>query len=153
MKDFLSKVTLGVMIIERSPAKLNSLDIRHMFWWLYNAAANRKIATHPLHKSTPFHDDVIKWKHFPRYLPFVRGIHRWRWIPRTKAINAELWCFLCLNKRLSWQSWGWWFETPSHPLWRHCDAQQQHSRMRTIGIDYGFWGIVSNTPCVLCWKY
>ena len=25
----------------------------------------------------PFsHDDVIKWKHFPRYWPFVRGIHR-----------------------------------------------------------------------------
>ena len=22
------------------------------------------------------HDDVIKWKHFMRYLPFVRGIHR-----------------------------------------------------------------------------
>ena len=24
----------------------------------------------------PWHDDVIKWKHFPRYWPFVRGIHR-----------------------------------------------------------------------------
>ena len=24
----------------------------------------------------PAHDDVIKWKHFPRYWPFVRGIHR-----------------------------------------------------------------------------
>ena len=23
-----------------------------------------------------FHDDVIKWKHFPRYWPFVRGIRR-----------------------------------------------------------------------------
>ena len=23
------------------------------------------------------HDDVIKWKHFPRYWPCVRGIHRW----------------------------------------------------------------------------
>ena len=23
-----------------------------------------------------FHDDVIKWKHFPHYWPFVRGIHR-----------------------------------------------------------------------------
>ena len=23
-----------------------------------------------------FHDDVIKWKHFQRYWPFVRGIHR-----------------------------------------------------------------------------
>ena len=38
------------------------------------------------------HDDVITWKHIPRYWPFVRGIHRW--IPRTKAIDAELWCFL-----------------------------------------------------------
>ena len=24
----------------------------------------------------PDHDDVIKWKHFPCYWPFVRGIHR-----------------------------------------------------------------------------
>ena len=24
----------------------------------------------------PYHDDVIKWKHFPRYWPFLRGIHR-----------------------------------------------------------------------------
>ena len=23
------------------------------------------------------------------------------------------------NKRLSKQSWGWWFEMPSRPLWRH----------------------------------
>ena len=43
---------------------------------------------------TSWHDDVIKWKHFPRYWPFVRGIHRSRWIPRTKASDAELWCFL-----------------------------------------------------------
>ena len=27
---------------------------------------------------TTVHDDVIKWKHFPRYWPFVRGIH---WSP------------------------------------------------------------------------
>ena len=24
-----------------------------------------------------YHDDVIKWNYFPRYWPFVRGIHRW----------------------------------------------------------------------------
>ena len=24
-----------------------------------------------------YHDDVMKWKHFPRYWPFLRGIHRW----------------------------------------------------------------------------
>ena len=27
---------------------------------------------------------------------------------------------LCLNKRLSKHSWGWWFETLSGPLWHHC---------------------------------
>ena len=26
------------------------------------------------------------------------------------------------NKRLSKQSWGWWFETPSCSLWRHCNV-------------------------------
>ena len=35
-----------------------------------------------------------------------------RWIPRTKASDAEL----CLNKRFSKQSWGWWFETQSCPF-------------------------------------
>ena len=29
---------------------------------------------------------------------------------------------LRLNKRLSKQSWGWWFETPSCPSWRHCNV-------------------------------
>ena len=29
---------------------------------------------------------------------------------------------LRLNKRLSKQSWDWWFETPSRPLWRHCNV-------------------------------
>ena len=26
--------------------------------------------------NAPYHDDAIKWKHFLRYWPFVRGIHR-----------------------------------------------------------------------------
>ena len=44
--------------------------------------------------------------------------------PRTKASDAEHWCFfdLRLNKRLSIQLWGWWFETLSHPLLRHCNG-------------------------------
>ena len=29
---------------------------------------------------------------------------------------------LCLNKRLSKRSWGWWFETPSRSSWRHCNV-------------------------------
>ena len=47
-----------------------------------------------------------------------------RWIPRTKARDAELWCFLwsAPEWRLSKQSRGWWFETRSRPLWRHCNG-------------------------------
>ena len=45
-----------------------------------------------------------------------------RWIPRTKASDAELWCFLWCA-RLSKHSRGWSFETLSHPLWRHGNVQ------------------------------
>ena len=48
-----------------------------------------------------------------------------RWIPHTKASDAELWCLLwCApDNRLSKQSWSWWFETLSCPLWRHRNDQ------------------------------
>ena len=32
---------------------------------------------------------------------------------------------LRLNKRLSKQSWGWWFEALSRPLWRHCNETKK----------------------------
>ena len=70
------------------------------------------------------HDDVIKWKHFPRYWPFVRGIHR---SPVNSPHKGQwrgalmLFFYLRPNKRLSKQWWGWWFETASSPLWRHCN--------------------------------
>ena len=56
--------------------------------------------------------------------PLWREFTGHRWIPLTKVSNAELWCFfdLCLNKRLSKHSWGWWFVTPSRRLWRHCNV-------------------------------
>ena len=38
---------------------------------------------------------------------------------RPVARSFDVFFDLRLNKRLSKQSWGWWFETPSHPLWRH----------------------------------
>ena len=40
------------------------------------------------------HDDVIKWKHFPCYWPSGGEFTVDRWIPHTKANDAELWRFL-----------------------------------------------------------
>ena len=50
-----------------------------------------------------------------------------RWIPPKKCQwrGALMFFFhLHLNKRLSKQSWGWWFETPSRPLWRHRNVHE-----------------------------
>ena len=49
---------------------------------------------------------------------------------------------LRLNNGLSKQSWGWWFEAPSHPLWRHCNGtcRTDISRARyTYDIDILIW--------------
>ena len=67
----------------------------------------------------PNNDEVIKWKHFPHYWPFVRGIHRSP--QRLVTWSFDILFHLRLNKRLSKQSKGWWFETPSRSLWRHCN--------------------------------
>ena len=41
--------------------------------------------------------------------------------PVTRSFDV---CFdLRLNNRFSKHSWGWWFETPSCPLWRHCNVK------------------------------
>ena len=70
-----------------------------------------------------WHDDVIKWKHFrvtgslcgeftdPGEFPTQRPVTR----------SFDVFFNLRLNKRLSKQPWGWWFETPSWPLWRQCN--------------------------------
>ena len=41
---------------------------------------------------------------------------------------------LRLNKRLSKQSWGWWFETPSRPLWRQCNVTQNSVLLYIITV-------------------
>ena len=58
---------------------------------------------------------------------------------------------LRLNKRLSKQSWGWWFETLSYPLWRHCNAQS------TTDINRGNLELkkknILNELVIWNWKY
>ena len=39
------------------------------------ASASEGLIYWGMNKIPEIHDDVIKWRHFPRYWPFVRGIH------------------------------------------------------------------------------
>ena len=95
------------------------------------------------------HDDVIKWKHFPRYWSFVRGIHRWpvnsqKPVTRTHDVFFDL----RLNKRLSKQTLGWKFETPSRSWWRQCNGVNSNTLYRKIVKQASFcfelWTCVSD---------
>ena len=48
------------------------LDSRYLWWCLIWGWLSNEACVMIWH----CHDDVIKWKHFPRYWPFVPGIHR-----------------------------------------------------------------------------
>ena len=47
----------------------------------------------------------------------------WPSLSPCTVINPILLNYFLLDKRLSKQSWGWWFETPSCPLWRHSNGK------------------------------
>ena len=55
-----------------SPWSMIDHDVKTLSALLVLCEGNRPVTVDP----TQNHDDVIKWKHFPRYWPFVRWIHR-----------------------------------------------------------------------------
>ena len=70
------------------------------------------------------YDDVVKWKLFSALLAICAGNSLVTGeFPTKRPMTRSFGVFfdLCLNKRLSKKSWGWWFETLSRPLWRHCN--------------------------------
>ena len=61
--------------------------------------------------------------------------------PATPSFNVFF--DLRLNEWLSKQSWGWWFETPSRPLWRHYDGQSRTTPPQVYSLRgrEGWWPI------------
>ena len=73
------------------------------------------------------HDDVNKWKHFPRYWPFVRGIHR---SPVNSPHKGRWRGALVFSLICAWMDgWGWWLETPSGPLWRQSNENDAETTL------------------------
>ena len=84
------------------------------------------------------HEDVIKWEHFPRYWPFLRGIHQSLVDSPQRLVTRsfDIFLHLRLNKRLSKQSRRRWFETPSRLLWRHCNDSWERASVIYCIIHY-----------------
>ena len=53
---------------------------------------------------------------------------------RPVTRNFDVFFDLCMNKWLSKQSWGWWFETPLCPLWRQCNGALGNQKTYTVKI-------------------
>ena len=78
----------------------------------------------PVRKHSLLYADVIKWKCFPRYCPFVRGIHQWS----VDSPHKGEWCGALMFPTICAWTNGWaniskhrWFYTPSRSLWLHCN--------------------------------
>ena len=98
-------ISIPVTVLEHSNMTSSSTCMATFIWW---------------------YDDVIKWKKNSALLAICAGNS-----PVTNEFPAQrpvTWSFdvffdLCLNKPLSKPWWAWSFETPSRPLWRHCDVR------------------------------
>ena len=74
-----------------------------------------------------------------------------RWIPRTKASDAELWCLFDLrhNKVLSKPSKRRWFETPSCSSWCHCNDLRIRVFLKLVYNDMLLWNLVLTLPLII----
>ena len=96
---------------------------------VYSVSGLSRLQTPQLHLSGDMcssrnHDDIIKWKHFPCNWPFEWEFTGPRWIPAQRPVTRSFDVFFDLHRN-KWQSkqwWGWWFETSSSSLWRHCNV-------------------------------
>ena len=81
-----------------------------------NVTYARASSFHSASGSVVFNDDVIKWKYFPRYWPFVRGIHRSPVNSPHKGQwhGALMFCLICAWTR------GWVNNRDTGVLRRHC---------------------------------
>ena len=71
---------------------------------------------HPTGNTIWRYDDVIKWKYFPRYWLFVKGIRRSPVDSPQKASDADLWCFFICACTNSWTN-----DRDADDLSRHYD--------------------------------
>ena len=63
---------------------------------------------------------------------------------------------LRLNKRLSKQSWGWWFETLPRPLWRHSNVQMNMYISIQNSLKFVFHASIKNKSALvqeMVWPY
>ena len=78
------------------------------------------------------HDQFI---HYSLHVDIIGSYFHFKF-PSQRPVTRSFDVFIDLrmNKWLSEQSWGWWFEMPSRSLWRHCN---DNASLTYLCIYYG----------------
>ena len=71
--------------------------------------------------------------------------------PVTRSFNVFF--DLCLSRRLSKQSWGWWSGTPSRTLWRHCNEYLISSAVSAVELKSTSQAKMIDGLHKYCWIY
>ena len=125
-------------------------SLEHVIYSLMHSSQNLSLSSH---------DDVIKWKHFPCYWPFVQGIHRSpvNSLHKGQWHGALMFSFIC-----AWIN-GWVNDREAGDLRRHHDHYdvivmifivKQHSDEQNNGVfamHHNLWlAESSHKPALWC---
>ena len=69
-------------------------------------------------------------------------------VQRPVTQSFDVFFDLRLNKRLRKQSWGWWFETLSRPLWRHCNEYTYNITEHQNRLYISLWNMLYALPAI-----
>ena len=92
------------------------------------------------------HDDVIKWKYFPRYWPFLREIHRWPVDSPHKGQWRGAWMFSLI---CAWTN-GWENNRGADYLRHH---RTHYDLTAMIWTKYKEPGLMMTRTCVTMWRH
>ena len=114
---------------------VNMCDSCHNNSWYSSTAANGYCGANHMLPTLRFHDDVIRWKQFPHYYLFLRGIHRspvnfphkGQW--RQTLMFSLIWAWI--NHWVNNCEAGDLRPSSLRSLWRHCDVSiSQNSEIK-----------------------
>ena len=110
-------------VVRRQSYFKESITSNHKTWWY-----NHNTKTKHVRIFQEIHDDVAKWKHFPRYWPFVRGFPR---SPMNSPHNSQ-WRGALIFSLICARINGWVNNGEASDLTRH---RAHYDGMYSIWID------------------
>ena len=145
-KNILSKTSGSYSYATPNNIVWCSVIYQHMKWWNYDDSNKIAIASTSADLLSNGHKCVIRLPSVQLMMTSSNGnIFRVTGplcvkftgpgeFPTQRPVTRSFGVFfdLRLNKPLSKQSWGWWFETQSLSSWRHCNALYVRRRDLTI---------------------